>query len=159
MSDSSLMMTVRVGLSVLLSAILGVLGILDPAHVVLLGGGLVCLVLVGSRLPDPPDPGWPPLPFRTHAGGRSSVSDLSRRSLDLDGRVRPEIVNRTRALAQGRLALLGIDMDDPDRRGDVERLLGDSVAAGLAAPGHPTARTLQTWLDAIERLGHERTTP
>lgn len=159
MTDSALAMTVRLGLSILVSATLGVLGVLDPTHAMLLGCGFVAVALLSSRVPDAADPGWPQLPFRTHAGGRSAVSDLSRRSFDLDGRVRPEVVARTRALAKGRLALLGVDIDDPAQHADVERLLGAPLAAGLATQQHPTARTLQTWLDAIDRLSDERTTP
>ncbi|WP_036959706.1 hypothetical protein, partial [Promicromonospora kroppenstedtii] len=36
---------------------------------------------------------------------------------------------------------------------EIENLLGTRVVAQLASRESPTARTLQTWLDAVERLG------
>jgi hypothetical protein len=86
------------------------------------------------------------------------VSDLSWQVFGEDRRASDRIVRRARDLAAARLALLGVDPADPARRGEVERLLGASVVAGLASGQRPTARTLQTWLDAIDRLRDERTT-
>ena len=93
-----------------------------------------------------------------YAGGRDTVSDLSWQVFDENRRASARIVRRTSDLAAARLALLGVDATDPAQRDEVERLLGTSVAAGLTSNQPPTARTLQTWLDAIDALGDERTT-
>lgn len=142
---------------------LGVSGILDPAHAALLG----CLLLAGITLwstgSQLPGAEWPARRFAARAGGRNGVSDLAWQVFDPDRRVQSRVVERVRKLAAARLALLGVDVYDPAQQAKVERMLGRSVAQGLAAGKRPTARTLQLWLDAIDRLGleptshHERT--
>lgn len=149
---------VRAGAIAAISALLGLGGILDPTHAVLFG----CLLAAGTSLSaassERTDPDWPTRRFTNRAGGRDGVSDLAWQVYDTDRRVRSHVVKRVRDLAADRLALLGIDADDPARRADVERLLGARVAAGLASDRRPTARTLQIWLDAIDQLNLERTT-
>lgn len=140
-------------------AVLGFGGILDGPHALLLGCVGFAAVLLRAGSADHPTTEWPSRPFATRAGGRSGVSDLGWQVFGQDGRVRPHVVVRVRRLAAARLALLGIDADDPAQSTEVERLLGARVAAGLASTRPPTARTLQTWLDAIDRLSHERTIP
>lgn len=142
-----------------LAAALGVGGVLDPTHAVVLG--LVGIAAVGLRAAAADEFGaeWPSRSFESRAGARGAVSDLSWQVFGRDRRVRERVVERVRDLATARLALLGVDADDPSQAGEVERLLGPRVAAGLDAPRPPTARTLQTWLDAIDGLGHERTIP
>lgn len=140
-------------------AVLGFGGVLDPTHAVLLGCIGLAAVLLRAGAADERDIAWPDHPFASRAGGRSGVSDLGWQVFGQDGRVRGPVVGRVAALAEARLALLGVDVNDPTQAGEVERLLGPRVAAGLASGRPPTARTLQTWLNAIDRLSNERTTP
>lgn len=148
---------VRATVTATIGAALGFGGILDPAHAVLLS----CLLFAGLSLqtgqPDELPVEWPARRFTNRAGGRNGVSDLAWQVFEADGRVRRQVVQRVHGLATARLALLGVDVDDPAQRTEVERLLGPRVAAGLASDRRPTARTLQLWLDAIDRLNPERT--
>lgn len=144
---------VRAAVIAAVCAGLGFGGILDPTHAALLG----CLVFAGLSArfgrPDPADAEWPAREFRSRAGGRNAVSDLAWQVFDIDRRVDRRVVDRVRALVRARLVPLGVDADDPAARPELERLLGGNIAAGLASGRRPTARTLQTWLDAIDRLG------
>lgn len=148
---------VRAGIVTAVCAVLGFGGVLDPVHAVLLG----CLVLAGTSLwsedSDLLGAEWPVRRFAARAGGRNAVSDLAWQVFDPDRRVQPRVVERVRNLAVARLALLGVDARDPAQRPEVERLLGRTVAEGIAYGKRPNARTLQIWLDAIDRL-NERTT-
>ncbi|MFI8523703.1 hypothetical protein ACIGB8_04635 [Promicromonospora sukumoe] len=99
------------------------------------------------------DPEWPRTVTEARAGGRHDVSDLSWSTFGRDGRVTDRVVRRVRALATDRLRAHGVDPSDPASLPDVEHLLGADVVRQLASRQSPTARTLQTWLDAIERLG------
>jgi hypothetical protein len=139
--------------------LLGLGGVLDPAHAVLLGCLGVAAVALNAAVIDDVEAEWPSRPVAGRAGGRSGVSDLSWQVFGRDRRVRDHIVERVADLAAARLALLGVDASDPRQRAEVDRLLGPGVSAGLAAGTPPTARTLQLWLDAIDRLSRERTNP
>lgn len=139
-------------------AALGLGGILDPTHAALSAFLLLAVVLLQARREPSPEDAWPEHSFGSRAGGRDTVSDLSWQVFDENRRASARIVRRTSDLAAARLALLGVDATDPAQRDEVERLLGTSVAAGLTSNQPPTARTLQTWLDAIDALGDERTT-
>ena len=86
------------------------------------------------------------------------VSDLSWQVFDHSRRVDAAVADRVHHLAVARLAMLGIDATDPAQWPEVERRLGPAIASGLAHDERPTARTLQLWLDAIDRLSDERTT-
>lgn len=141
------------------AAALGFGGVLDPTHAVLLGCVGFAAVLLHAGSADQWETEWPERPFASRAGGRNSVSDLGWQVFGQDRRVREHVVERVATLAAARLALLGIDANDPAQDAEVDRLLGPKVAAGLASRRPPTARTLQTWLDAIDRLSNERTTP
>lgn len=157
MSGSIRGQLVQAGVIAAISATLGFGGILDPVHAALFG----CLLLAGLALRGHasglPDLDWPTHRFSNRAGGRNGVSDLAWQVFDTDRRMRRQVVQRVHELAAARLALLGVDAGDPAQRPEVERLLGPRVAAGLASGERPTARTLQIWLDAIDRLNHERT--
>jgi hypothetical protein len=104
------------------------------------------------------DPEWPHLDIEARAGGRHDVSDLGWSVFGRDGRVTDRVVRRVRALAAARLRAHGVDPTDPAARPDAERLLGARVLRQLSSRNPPTARTVQTWLDAIERL-QPRDTP
>lgn len=99
------------------------------------------------------DPEWPRVAFEARPGGRHDVSDLGWAAFGRDGRVTDRVVRRVRALAVDRLRAHGVDASDPDARADVERLLGARVVRQLASGVPPRGRTVQEWLDAIERLG------
>jgi hypothetical protein len=140
-------------------AVLAFGGVLDPTHSVLLGCIGLAAVLVRAGAADQWETDWPDRPLASRAGGRNGVSDLGWQVFGQDGRVRAQVVDRVAGLAEARLALLGVDASDPAQAGEVERLLGPRVAAGLASGRPPTARTLQTWLNAIDRISNERTIP
>ncbi|GHH77539.1 hypothetical protein [Promicromonospora soli] len=99
------------------------------------------------------DPEWPHRASATRAGGRHDVSDLGWAAFSRDGRVTDRVVRRIRALAADRLRAHGVDPTDPAAQPDAERLLGARVLRQLLSYEPPTARTVQIWLDAIERLG------
>lgn len=147
---------VRAGVTAAICALLGFGGILDPTHAVLLGCLLFALLELRFSDADQVDAGWPERRYPSRAGGRNGVSDLAWQVFDIDRRVRAPIHTRVRDLATARLAALGIDANDPDQRPEAERLLGPRITAGLFSTQRPTARTLQTWLDAIDRLNPER---
>ncbi|PUB26204.1 hypothetical protein C8K30_106293 [Promicromonospora sp. AC04] len=104
------------------------------------------------------DPQWPPVAIEARAGGRHDVSDLGWSVFGRDGLITDRVVRRVRALAADRLRAHGVDPSDPAARPDAERLLGARVHRQLLSHAPPTARTMQTWLDAIERLGAAPTT-
>lgn len=151
-------LVIRALVVVAVCAALGLGGILDPTHALLSAFLLLAAVLVQARRPPQLDEGWADHSFGSRDGGRGDVSDLSWQVFGEGRQVSARIVRRTRDLATARLDLLGVDAHDPARRDEVERLLGASVVAGLGSDELPTARTLQTWLDAIDALGDERTT-
>jgi len=99
------------------------------------------------------DPEWPRTVTEARAGGRHDVSDLGWSVFGRDGFVTDRVVRRVRTLAADRLRAHGVDPADPRSRPDAERLLGATVLRQLKSGHPPTARTVQTWLDAIERLG------
>lgn len=105
------------------------------------------------------DPEWPHRTHAARAGGRHDVSDLGWSVFSRDGRVTDRVVRRIRALAAERLRAHGVDPADPAARPDAERLLGARVLRQLLSYEPPTARTVQLWLDAIERLGPAPTGP
>jgi len=150
---------VRVAAVAVVAAALGFGGVLDPTHAALLGCLGLAAVTVSAGAAEEWTTDWPERPFESRAGGRSAVSDLGWQVFGRDRLVRGRIVDRVRGLAAARLALLGVDASDAAQWPEVERLLGARVANGLASARPPTARTLQTWLDAIDRLGNERITP
>ncbi|WP_020015293.1 hypothetical protein [Promicromonospora sukumoe] len=128
--------------------------IVDLWHAAALAAVVVAATALWSRTgPVVEDPGWPRVPTTARAGGRHDVSDLSWSTFGRDGRVTDRVVRRVRALAADRLRAHGVDPSDPAAKAEVERLLGARVVAQLASRESPTARTLQTWLDAVERLG------
>jgi hypothetical protein len=152
-------LVVRVLLVAGVCALLGIGGVLDPAHAALLGLLGIAIVALTAVPVDEQAADWPSRPVTSRAGARSGVSDLSWQVFGRDGRVRDHIVERVADLAATRLALLGVDSADPARSAELDRLLGERVNAGITSRTPPTARTLQTWLDAIDRLSRERTTP
>lgn len=107
---------------------------------------------------DEYEPSWPARQTRLRAGGRATVSDLSWQVFDHSHPVDAAVAHRVHGLAVARLAMVGVDAADPAQWPEVERLLGPAVANSLAHDERPTARTLQLWLDAIDRLSDERTT-
>lgn len=149
-------LVIRVCLIAAACAVLGFGGILDPAHAVLVGCLLTSAFLLSVHAWNDAWLGWPRRPTGSRAGGRDQVSNLSWQAFDRDNLVRSQVVHRVGALAAARLARLGVDVGDPAQQGEVERLLGPRVAAGLGSAKRPTARTLQSWLDAIDRLPDER---
>jgi DNA/RNA-binding domain of Phe-tRNA-synthetase-like protein len=104
------------------------------------------------------DPAWPRTPVEARAGGRHDVSDLGWSVFGRDGHVTDRVVRRIRTLAADRLRAHGVDPADPAAQPDAERLLGARVLRQLTSRQPPTARTVKTWLDAIERLGAAPTT-
>jgi hypothetical protein len=150
---------VRVAVVTVLAAVLGFGGVLDPTHAALLGLLGIAVVGMASDSSEEWADEWPDRPLESRAGGRSAVSDLGWQVFGRDRRVHDRVVERVRTLAAARLAALGVDAGDAAQWPQVERLLGARVANGLASPRPPTARTLQTWLDAIDRLGNERNNP
>jgi hypothetical protein len=104
------------------------------------------------------DPEWPHRAAELRAGGRHDVSELGWSVFGRDGHVTERVVRRIRALAADRLRAHGVDPSDPATTPEAERLLGATVLRQLTSGRPPTARTVQTWLDAIERLGPAPTT-
>lgn len=151
-------LVVRAVMVVALGAGLGLTGVLDLTHALLVGCLLLAVVLLQARPPEPEDEGWPERTFGTRAGGRDDVSDLSWQVFEGDRTVSARVVRRVRDLANARLTLRGVDGPEPARSAEAERLLGPEVVAGLASGNRPTPRTLQTWLDAIDALTEERNT-
>ena len=138
----------------LVAAALGYWQIVDLWHAAAGAALTVAATALWSRTESVvQDPEWPRVPTTARAGGRHDVSDLSWSTFGRDGRVTDRVVRRVRALAADRLRAHGVDPSDPDSKAEVERLLGARVVAQLASRESPTARTLQTWLDAVERLG------
>lgn len=158
MTLSAVGLAVRAVLIVGLCVLLGLAGLVDPVHCVLIGCLLFALVLLGARRGEGFEGEWPTRPAESRAGGRASVSDLSWKVFDHEQLVSEQVVRRVRQLAIGRLAQVGIDAHDQAQWPEVERRLGRSVAAGLAAPRRPSPRALWQWLDSIEKLSNERST-
>lgn len=128
-------------------------GVVDPEHAlaaVAVASALSVVWVATARTTA--DPEWPHLDVEARAGGRHDVSDLGWSVFGRDGLVTDRVVRRIRVLAATRLRALGVDPADPAARADVERLLGARVVRQLASPLPPSARTVQLWLDAIERL-------
>ncbi|MFT4109300.1 hypothetical protein, partial [Propionicimonas sp.] len=134
--------------------LLGAGGVLDTTHAVLLGCAGFAAVVLRAGSTEVSQEEWPERPHASRAGGRSGVSDLGWQVFGQDRRVRSHVVRRVRDLAAARIGLAGADPEDP---AEASRLLGENTAAGLASGQPPTARTLQAWLDAVDRLTDERT--
>lgn len=133
--------------------------IVDPWHAAAAAALAIALSIVWSATESTTgDPEWPRIAVEARAGGRHDVSDLGWSVFGRDGHVTDRVVRRIRALAADRLRAHGIDPTDPAAEPDVERLLGTRVLQQLKSGQPPTARTVQTWLDAIERLGAAPTT-
>jgi hypothetical protein len=133
--------------------------VVDPWHAIAAAAVAVAISILWSATDaTTPDPEWPDLPIEARAGGRHDVSDLGWSVFGRDGRVTDRVVRRIRALAADRLRAHGVDPSDPAAEPDAERLLGARVLHQLKSRQPPTARTVQTWLDAIDRLGAAPTT-
>lgn len=133
--------------------------VVDPWHAIAAAAVATAIGILWSATDATvPDPEWPHLPIEARAGGRHDVSDLGWSVFGRDGHVTDRVVRRIRALAADRLRAHGIDPSDPAAEPDAERLLGARVLRQLKSRQPPTARTVQTWLDAIDRLGAAPTT-
>lgn len=136
--------------------------VVDPAHAATAATLATTLAVLWSATEpttgSTTDPEWPRTPVEARAGGRHDVSDLGWSVFGRDGHVTDRVVRRIRALAADRLRAHGIDPADPAAEPDAERLLGAHVLRQLKSGRPPTARTVKTWLDAIERLGAAPTT-
>jgi len=128
--------------------------VVDPWHAlatVVLAGATSILWSATDTTTD--DPEWPRTAVQARAGGRHDVSELGWSVFGRDGHVTDRVVRRIRALAADRLHAHGVDPADPAARPQAEQLLGATVVRQLTSGHAPTARTVQSWLDAIERLG------
>lgn len=139
-------------LALAVATTLAVLGWVDPVHASLLAAAVIAVTLGWRRSSGGAEAEWPPAPEEQRAGARHDVSELGWATLTRNGTVSGRVMRRVRALAETRLAMHGVDVDDPAQRGEAERLLGREVLDGLLERREPTPRTLHTWLDAIERL-------
>lgn len=94
---------------------------------------------------------WPQLPDERRGGHRQEVSQLSWSLTDRDGRVGEQGRRRLRTVAAGRLALVGVDLDDDDA---VRAHLGDRAWRTLRATAKnpPTVRALDACLTTLEEL-------
>lgn len=128
--------------------------VVDPWHAAAAAAVATAIsILWAATDTNTTDPEWPHLPLEARAGGRHDVSDLGWSVFGRDGHVTDRVVRRIRALAADRLRAHGVDPSDPAAEPDAERLLGARVLHQLKSRRPPTARTVQTWLEAIERLG------
>lgn len=134
-----------------------VIGLTHAGAIVALAG--TTSVLWAATDAGPADPEWPETFTGARAGGRHDISDLGWSVFGRDGFVTDRVVHRIRALAADRLRAHGVDPADPAARPDAERLLGATVLRQLTSGSPPTARTVQTWLDALERLGAAPSAP
>lgn len=109
---------------------------MDVGHAIGLGAVLTaltgCLSLVGEQA----DLRWPQPAAATRPGSRRDVVQLGwslvGRARGLrGGRAAPDAMRRLRSLAEGALALRGIQLDDPAAEPEVRRLLGDDAPALL----------------------------
>jgi hypothetical protein len=133
--------------------------VVDPWHAVAAAAVATATSILWSATDSTiADPEWPPLLVQARAGGRHDVSELGWSVFGRDGHVTDRVVRRIRALAADRLRAHGIDPSDPAAEPEAERLLGARVVCQLKSRQPPTARTVQTWLDAIDRLGAAPTT-
>ncbi|MFD6141405.1 hypothetical protein [Promicromonospora sp. NPDC060271] len=133
--------------------------VIDPWHATAAAAVAAAISILWSATDSrAPDPEWPHLPIQARAGGRHDVSDLGWSVFGRDGHVTDRVVRRIQALAADRLRAHGVDPSDPAAQPDAERLLGARVLRQLGSRRPPTARTVQTWLDAIDRLGAAPTT-
>ena len=146
-------------LATLAAATLMFWSIVDPWHAIAAAALATALSILWSATEHgTSDPEWPHTAVEARAGGRHDISDLGWSVFGRDGHVTDRVVRRIRTLAADRLRAHGIDPADPAAEPDVERLLGARVLEQLKSGRPPTARTVQTWLDAIERLGAAPTT-
>jgi hypothetical protein len=130
----------------------------DLAHTLTIALGAASAGLVWVALPEH-DPGeWPDEAGSTKDGARREVVRLSWSLRPRRGRVQPPAVARVRDLARHRLALRGLDLDDPAQQGEIERLLGGSAHRVLqpSARRLPRRRALVECLDALDRLDPSR---
>ncbi|AEG44293.1 hypothetical protein [Isoptericola variabilis] len=133
--------------------VVALLGWLDPVHAVLLAAVVLVVTAVWRRADAGVEDPWPAPPEEQRPGARHDVSELGWATFTRSGEVSERVLRRVRALAAARLARHGVDLADPAQASDVERLLGEDVARGLASRRAPTARVLDHWLGALERLG------
>ena len=86
------------------------------------------------------------------AGARTEVSRLSWSMPSRYGRVSEAAVHRLRAIAASRLALRGIDLDDPAQAPAAEAALGASAYRVLESPSEQFVDTLLRCVHAIDAL-------
>ena len=128
------------------------LGVLDPVHAALLAAVVVGTAYVWRTLDEGEDLAWQPVPEDRRDGARNDVSELGWASFTRNGAVGDRMRRRLRALAAARLAEHGIDLDDPGRRADADRLLGPDVVEGLTSRRPAYRGEVHRWLDAIDAL-------
>lgn len=146
-------------LAVLAAAVAWYVG-MDAWHAVVIAAVVLAIGLIWMAVPERPTTIWP---RETHAkddGNRNDVNRLSWSLRTRRRRVRPDAVRRVRRLADARLMAFrqsserSLDLDDPDDRASVERLIGAHAYQTLRSnPVRlPTFRDIERCLDGLSRL-------
>jgi hypothetical protein len=127
---------------------------LVPAIVVLLVVGSLGVLL--RVLTAPTTTGeWPAAPPQPTDGARRETSELSWALRTRGGIVDDAIILRVRAIVASRLAHRQLDLDNPEHRQAIEKLIGSGVYGLVNASGNRQRvrmPTIVATLDILERL-------
>lgn len=131
----------------------------DLGHATSLGAGGVLLALVLAHVREGESTTWPEARWQETDGSRLEVAALSWSLLGRGGRVTEGALRRLRAVARGRLARNGLDLDDPAHHETIAALLGPAAWEVLTTTADmPSRRQYEQCVRALERAEPDPTT-
>lgn len=137
--------------AVVVSAVAFIIGLSIPLSLliavsIVAGGAILTLIDVSQ------DAVWSNAKVSLRTGARSEISRLSWSLPTYRGRVSEAAAYRLRSFAVGRLALRGIDLDDPDQGPEAEAALGSLAYRVFTSPSTQSVDTILRCVRALDEL-------
>ena len=110
-----------------------------------------------TELPTIRHPHWPRVPTGSRDGARDQISALSWAFMTRDETISARGLQAVRQVASTRLALHGVDLDDPAQEPAARALLGDASYDLLRSPHTATMAQVGRCIDRLAEITPTRT--